>query len=435
MSRARAALVVATLAGALASGCGAAKRERPISPAQPIHIPGCSTVTYGGSGRAEYIVAASLPLQGQFVDHGIQAVQALKFALEIRGWKAGEHRIGLQVCDETTPGSNVSDPAKCRRNARAFVRNRAVIGVVGPHFSGCAAEMLPILNRSPGGPLAVVGAASTYLGLTRHGPGVSEAEPERYFPTGRRSYVRVVPADDVQAAANVLFAQRSGVTRSFVLNDGEPFGLGLGEAFRVSAERAGLRVVGSAVWNPNAHDYRGLAERVRRARADGIFLGGYISSNGPRLVKDLRAVLGPNVVVMGPDAFNQPSTLMEEAGAAAEGFSATIATLPADKLPGPGRAFATEFSKRFSALPCCFAVQYAQAADMLIDAIAASDGKRAHVMDHLIGARVKDGLIGDFNIDQYGDTSLTTMGVYRIEHGTQRFVTALTPPARLLARR
>src|SRR5438477_12308585 len=97
MSRARAALVVAALAGALASGCGAAKRERPISPAQPIHIPGCFTVTYGGSGRAGYMVAGSLPLVGQFVGHGFQAVLALKVAVEVRGWQGGEDRVGLQV--------------------------------------------------------------------------------------------------------------------------------------------------------------------------------------------------------------------------------------------------------------------------------------------------------------------------------------------------
>jgi branched-chain amino acid transport system substrate-binding protein len=435
MSPARAAWVVAALAGALASGCGAAKRERPVSPAQPIRIAGCSSVTYGASGRPDSIVAASTPLQGQFTDHGIQIVQVLRLVFEMRGWKAGEHRIGLQICDETTPGSNVADPAKCRRNARAFARNRAVIGVIGPHFSSCAAEMLPILNRAPRGPLALVGAASSYLGLTRDGPGVSKAEPERYFPTGRRSYVRVVPADDAQAAADVLFAQRSGVTRAFVLDDGELWGQGIGDAFRFSAGRAGLRVVGSAAWDPKAHGYRALAERVGRAGADGVFLGGFISSNGPRLVKDLRATLGPNVVLLGADGFNQASTLVEEAGAAAEGLANTIATVPADKLPGPGRAFANEVRKRFSALPCCLSVRYAQAAEMLIDAIAASDGTRAQVMDHLIGARVKNGLIGDFSIDRYGDTSLTTFGVYRIEQGTQRFVTALTPPARLLARR
>jgi hypothetical protein len=50
-------------------------------------------------------------------------------------------------------------------------------------------------------------------------------------------------------------------------------------------------------------------------------------------------------------------------------------------------------------------------------------------------ARVEDGYIGDFAIDRYGDATLNTIGVYRIENGRLRFETAIAPPPELLARR
>ena len=114
---------------------------------------------------------------------------------------------------------------------------------------------------------------------------------------------------------------------------------------------------------------------------------------------------------------------------------ATIATLPTGELPPEGRDFAAEFERRFSSRPCCFAVHAAQTASVILDAIAESDGSRAQVTENLFETTVEDGYLGGFEIDRYGDTTLTRSGVYRIEDGRLRFQTAITPPAELPARR
>jgi branched-chain amino acid transport system substrate-binding protein len=159
-------------------------------------------------------VGAHRDWQGQFLDHGVQVTQVLKLVLAERDWRAGEYNVGLQVCDETTAASSDdSDPERCRSNARAFSRNREVVAFAGPWRSTCALEMLPILNRAPGGPLAAISGSSTYVGLSRQGPGVGRGEPAKYFPTGQRGFARVVPADDVQAAAGAVFAERQGAGR------------------------------------------------------------------------------------------------------------------------------------------------------------------------------------------------------------------------------
>jgi branched-chain amino acid transport system substrate-binding protein len=431
------ACVVAATAALAITGCGSDDIDGPeVAPVRAIDASGCTPIRYGGEGRPDLLIAASTVLQGQFIDHGVQISQALRLVLDERDWRAGEYGVGLQLCDETTAASSDdSDPATCRSNARTFARNRSVIAVAGPWSSTCAVEMLPILNGAPEGPLAAISGSTTYLGLTRPGPGVGRGDPAKYFPTGRRGFARVVPADDVQGAAGAMLAEREGGRTAFVLNDDLPYGSGIAEAFRVTADRMGLRVVGTAAWDPKAHDYRELAERIRRAGADTIYLGGYVSNNGVRLIEDLRRALGPDVLIVGPDGFATPGLIVEGAGPAAEGFLWTIPTLPTTELPQPGRELAAAFEESFSSRPCCFAVQAAQTAAMILDAIEASDGSRSQVTENLLDARVEDGYMGDFEIDRHGDTTLTAIGAYRIEDGKLRFHSALAPAAELLAGR
>ena len=428
-----AALATAAIAGAACGEDGA--RSANIRPAIPLESSGCSPVSYGGEGRPDFLIATSTALQGQFTDHGVQVSQALKMVLDERDWRAGDYTVGLQICGETTASSDAASPTRCRRNAKAFVANRSVIVVHGPLFSTCSRYATPILNRAPGGPLAQTLAGPTYLGLTRDGPGVARGEPERYAATGRRSLVRLAPPDDAMGAAGAIFAERQGARSVFVLDDNDPYGFAVAEAFRMAADRLGLRVVGRAQWDPEASDYGALASRVEASGADAVYLGGYVFSNGPQLIKDLRETLGPGAELIGPDGFNQLAPIIEGAGAAAEGFAPMIAVLPSRELPPDGQDFVARFEERFGARPCCFSVHTAQATHMMLDAIADSDGSRGEVLENLFKARVEGGYVGDFEIDRYGDTTLNTVAVYRIEDGKLRFETAITPPADLLARR
>ena len=136
-----------------------------------------------------------------------------------------------------------------------------MIVVHGPLFSTCSRYATPILNRAPGGPVAQTVAGPTYLGLTRDGPGVARGEPERYSPPAGAACAPG-PPDDAMGAAGAIFAERQGARSVFVLDDNEPYGFAVAEAFRMAAEGLGLRVVGRAQWDPKASDYRALASRV-----------------------------------------------------------------------------------------------------------------------------------------------------------------------------
>jgi hypothetical protein len=71
---------------------------------------------------------------------------------------------------------------------------------------------------------------------------------------------------------------------------------------------------------------------------------------------------------------------------------------------------------------------------LLLDAIAAGGTDRARVAERVMGSRVSGGLIGDFAIDENGDTTLNQMAIYRINRGKLQFETTITPPAEVLGR-
>ena len=432
----RAWIAVTLTLGVAASACGSEPEPAAVTgpPASPISSALCSPVAYGGPGRPQFLIVNSTGLQGIYKGHGVQTGQAIKLVLAQRGWHAGPYTVGLQMCEETSAETESPSPEKCARNARAFAENRSVMGVVGPLTSSCATHMLAILNRAPGGPLATISGGNTYVGLTRSGAATADDEPQKYVPTGRRGYARLAPTDDVQGAANALYAQRLGAQRAFVVEHDDPYGRGLAGDYRAAAERIGLPVVGSARWNERSRNYRAIGERARAAGADTVFVAGDVAADGPKLIADLTAVLGPDVRFFAGDSFNLAEPLVEAAGSRVDGLRISIAVLPNTQLPPAGRRFVREFERRFSQRPCCFSVHDAQATHMLLDAIAQSGGSRSRVSESVMKARVRGGLIGDFMIDANGDTTLNQIAIYRIERGRLRFETAITPGREHLGR-
>jgi len=183
----------------------------------------CSPVEFQGEGRPRYLIASDLPFQGQsgFAET-LQMSDAIRFVLARHQFRAGPYTVGYQACDDSTAATGSYDIPRCRANAQAYAASRIVIGVIGGYNSGCVQAQLAVLAGAPGGPLAMIGTASTYVGLTHAGPGTTPGEPRKYHPEGKRSYVRVVAADDIQGAANALLAKRLGVKSLFVLHDGDP---------------------------------------------------------------------------------------------------------------------------------------------------------------------------------------------------------------------
>jgi branched-chain amino acid transport system substrate-binding protein len=204
------------------------------------------------------------------------------------------------------------------------------------------------------------------------------------------------------------FAQSQGVKSVYILNDKEAYGLGVATNFRNAAEHVGIEVAGFEAWNPKAASYEGLFRKIGASGADAVFLGGLIDENGAKVIKDKVAVLGPNdgdVKLLAPDGFTTQQTI-DEAGTAAAGMFMSVAGVPIDQFTGAGAEFAEEFKATLGGKPIDpYAIYGAQAARILLDAIAASDGTRESVLQNLFQAKVTDGFLGSFEINENGDPS------------------------------
>jgi branched-chain amino acid transport system substrate-binding protein len=386
----------------------------------------CSSIYYEGDGDPDYIVASDLPLQGAGRAQTTQMVSAIKFALKQRDFKAGDYNIGYQSCDDSTAQAGAWDSAKCASNARAYAGNKSVIGVVGTFNSGCAKIIVPVLNRATPGPLAMVSPANTSPGLTTDGPGAEPGEPDKYYPTGKRNYARVVANDQIQGPADAMYAKQLGLKSIYILNDKQTYGFGVATTFKGAAPKLGLKVAGFKGWDAKQSSYEALANAIKATGADGIFLGGIICNNGEKLIKDLTSGV-PNATLIAPDGFSDPASN----GTAFDGSYASVAGEPPDKLKGEGATFIKDFGDQIGETPNPYSQYGAQAMDVMLEAIKKSDGTRGSVTSNLFGLKITDGILGTFTINDQGDTSLTPITIYQQKSDQLNPVKTLTPPDNL----
>jgi branched-chain amino acid transport system substrate-binding protein len=410
------ALLVAALA-LVAAGCGGDDDEEGAGDTteqtgggggvEALPASSCTGIEFKGEGEADYLIASDLPMQGSSRTQTVQMVKAIRFILDQNNWKAGDYNIGYQVCDDATAQAGKWDSGKCSQNAQAYSANEKVIGVVGTFNSGCAAIIIPVLNNAAGGGIAMVSPANTFVCLTEGGPGCESTEPDKYYPTGTRNYARVVAHDAYQGAAVAEFAQKQGVKSVYILNDKEAYGLGVATNFRNAVESLGIKVAGFSAWDPKASSYEALMRKIGGTNADAIFLGGLIDENGAQVIKDKVSVLGPNngkVKLFAPDGFTQQSTIDESGVENARDMFLSVAGVPIAELKGDGKTFVTEFKAILGDEPIDpYAAYGAQAAKVLLDAIAASDGSRGDVIAKVFETKVENGILGSFEINENGD--------------------------------
>lgn len=435
----RAMMVAAVaLSLAVAAGCGSSGGNSNGGgsgggggSATPVNSSTCAAPV----GKGQYEIVSDLPMQGASSHQTKQMVQAIEMTLEQNHWKAGNVTLQYQACDDSTAQAGTWDSATCSANANAYAQDTSVIGNIGTFNSGCAELEAPVLNRAPGGSVAMVSPANTWPGLTQKTK--TPGEPEKYFPTGKRSYARVVAADNFQGPALALTAQGLGVKSVFILNDKQAYGLGVATYFRDAAKKLGIQIKGFTAYNTKTGtNYQALMQQIGATHPDAIMVGGLVCENGGQLIKDKVSVLGPNtgnVKLLLPDGFTTQSTIDEAGAKNAEGLYSSVAGVPPDQLKGAGATFVQDFTNKYHPDALDPYTPYAAAAtQVLLNAIKASDGSRASISQHLFGVTVNDSVLGTFSIDQNGDTNQGSMTVDVAKGGKLVTYKVLTPPSNLV---
>ena len=377
-----------------------------------------STSTSGGGGGGGTVdLYSSLPLQGASKDQTGAMVNGIRLALSEAGGKAGNFTVKYQALDDSTAQAGNWDPGQTAQNARKVAQDSKAVGYIGEFNSGASAISIPILNQAG---IPQVSPANTYVGLTTNEPGSEKGEPQKYYPTGKRTYLRIVPRDSIQSAAILTLMKQDGCTKVAVANDKETYGAGLARLIELQSKKVGVNIVSNESIDKAASNYRSYASGIKGKGADCFVFSGVTANGAVQLYKDVSAAI-PSAKLYGPDGvcesgFTNPSKKGIPASIGKK-FQCTVATLNLASYPG-GKQFLDSFKKRYgSANPDPYAIYGYEAMKLYLDTIKNLGDKgndKGAVLDALHATKNRNSVLGTYSFDQNGDTSLTDYGIYKV---------------------
>ena len=313
------------------AGCGAGDREPPGN-------------RVAGHDLAIYV---SLPRLGPSAPSGRAALGGAQMALAAISGRIGRYRIVLHVLDDATVARDGWDPGQTTANARLALQDPTTIGYVGDLNSGATAVAIPLLSRAG---VPQISPASTAVGLTEGGDEASPGEPQKYYPTNRRTFARVIPNDEVQAAVQVKLQREAGCHRTYVLDDGEVDGNDAATSFQVAAKAAHLAVAGDDQYDPKTANYTSLSQSVAASHADCVLISALTQDNAVALTDQVaRAVPAARLFAtagLAEAAYVNPALGGVSAAVGAR-LQITLATLNDGAYPPAGRRFLANYARQF----------------------------------------------------------------------------------------
>jgi branched-chain amino acid transport system substrate-binding protein len=347
----------------------------------------------------------------------------MKLALAQHNNKAGKFPIKFVSLDNSTAQAGNWTPEATSANARKAAGDKSTAAYIGEFNSGAAAVSIPLLNEAG---VPMISPANTAVGLTTKDPGATAGEPEKYYPSGQRNYVRVVARDSIKGPAMVSVMKEDGCTKVQLVNDKEVYGAGLAQAIVIAAKSAGLNILSNEAIDVKAPNYRSLAHRAASEGADCFAYSGTTQNNAVQLFKDFAAAL-PNAKLYGPDGtcesgFTNTKTGVPDSVAAR--YKCTSPTLPESELPPQGQQFFADYAKKYgNTKPDPYSIYGYEAMQLALDAIERSGtGEKADIVKALFATKDRNSALGTYSIDQNGDTTLTEMALEGVENGQLKFI-------------
>lgn len=371
----------------------------------------------GGANKGTLKIGSDLPtctVGGKATENGI------KFAVDQKNAAGGVEGFTIQFTgfDDCRQGSYNADAGV--DNVRKMLDDSAYMGMVGPYNSAVAKAEIPIASPKS---FVMISPANTNPCLTKDIAGCS------YHPADLRqgnpnNYWRVVTTDDYQgpAMADYLYKELK-ITNVGILDDSTVFGVGIASAFEAEFKKLGGTVAKhSSYKKEQTTDFKSILLGFRSAGAKAVYVGGTDDQNicTPRhQMKDI----GWNVPFTGGDGI-ETTDCINQASGNESGIYATSAGADATQVPGAQQAI-SDFRKAFPGANDFggYTMQSYDAANILMtaigNAIKANGGNkptRKQVRDETAKIKGFQGVIGTYDFDQNGDTTLKIVSIYLVEN-------------------
>jgi branched-chain amino acid transport system substrate-binding protein len=348
----------------------------------------------GSGGGETYKIAFQGPLSGDNAQLGINEVNGVQLAIDEAN-KSGDLDFKLDLVKADDQGS----PEQAPTAAAQVLQDDAVLGVVGPSFSG----------------------ATKAIGATYGDAGLSFISPSATNPTlseqGFKTFHRIVPSDNVEGsqAADLFIAK--GYKKVVVIDDLSDYGKGVADELESGLKAGGVNVQRIGV-DAKTTDYGSTATQVASSGAQAVFYGGYDAQAG--LVAQALAAAnfaGDKYTGNG----GKSSVFTDGAGAAGDGWYFTCGCSDATVAP-EAKDFTAAYKKEFNTDPSTYSPEAFDAANAMIDAIktAAKDGTPTREsVEKAVDALDYKGITTEVKFDDNGevDASAQTVNLFQQENG------------------
>ncbi|MTD42848.1 ABC transporter substrate-binding protein [Conexibacter sp. W3-3-2] len=374
------------------------------------------------TGSDSLTVYSSLPLTGEAGERAASVSRGEKLALLEAGGRVGGFTVKYVGTDDGSTDGPGSDPEKVIANAQTAARDKTAIAFLGGLDGASSAVSIPVLNQAT---VPQVSPLASYTGLTQ-ADGAAKGEPDKYYPSGRRTFARVVPDDAAHAdAAAGLLAERE-CTSLFVLHDRSLDGRGIADAVTLAAPRQELKIAKTEDVDLDRDVADDEAERLLESGADCLFYGGEVDRRAVALLRVL-GTRAPSVRLFATGA--PQAEVVARLGAVAQRLVLTSPELDAENLPASGRAFLRTYRERYGREPDPAAIYGYEAMKLVLLGIEAAGERgndRQAVIDAILDVRDRRSALGTYSITRTGDTTLDRFAVRRLD-GERLVVDAVLP--------
>jgi branched-chain amino acid transport system substrate-binding protein len=366
-------------------------------------------------------VYTSLPRHGDSAREADAVAAGERLALADARGRAGGRRVRLVELDSAEPGGASWDAATVQANAKRAADDETAIAYIGELDAGGSAVSVPVTNDAG---LLQISPLDGLTSLTRVAEGGPSTGPERYYPRGRRTFLRLVPNDEVQARALLATARDRGGGAVAVVHDDRPAGRELTARVVADAGDAHVRLDDPEEVRDDPGSYDDLAKDILERHPGAVLYLGVAGESAGPLVAALRRGQA-NIEVVGSSGLAARSPLVDPGA-----VTALDAVRPAaDYGPRALRILRRLARQRGAPVPPEALYGY-ESMRLVLDSIRAGGPSRVAVVRAALAPRTRRSAIGTYAIGPSGDVDTTRFAVYRRERGVLRpagFVDATGP--------
>lgn len=324
------------------------------------------------------------------------------------------------------------------RAAERAAGNPKTIAYIGDLNSEATELSLPILNQAG---ILQITPGSGYAGLTDNfrAPITQPGEPGRYYPNKKRTLLRLIPSDVVQAAAAIETLHQAGCERVAAWQfDRTQVAGSLFAAVQQTAAKYGMAYVPTTAPPRSIGKLYGYVLMLKPKQIGCAVLVGHVTHTAAMLTTYLREQLQSSPPIVGTDGFCNSDWVrwIPKAYAAkvVPGLYCTTPSQPVRDFPG-GNRFKALFRAAYPHAPVTAYGYYGYEAVQIVLRALHQLGGGGDTRDQVFTSVAADILYlnsGTYTYDRNGnDEYSTAYGISYFPHGTLRHYKTLAPSALL----